>query len=187
MNDRCLWARTPASIAYHDREWGTPVHDDCILFEFLVLEGAQAGLSWETILSKRDAYRTAFAGFDPAQVAAFDDSDRGRLIADAGIVRNRAKIEAAIGNARALLEAAREFGTFDAFLWRYVEGVPLRNRPRSTADVPATTPLAEKLSRDLRARGFRFIGPTIVYSFMQAVGLVDDHIATCFRAAQLGR
>ncbi|MDQ2908592.1 MAG: DNA-3-methyladenine glycosylase I [Candidatus Eremiobacteraeota bacterium] len=180
---RCPWARTPASIAYHDEEWGTPVHDDRVLFEFLVLEGAQAGLSWETILGKRSAYRAAFADFDPARVAAFGSGDIARLLGDPGIVRNRAKIEAAIGNARAMRDVVLECERFETFLWRYVDGVPLRNRPRGAADVPVTTPLAQRLSGDLRARGFRFVGPTIVYSFMQAVGLVDDHIATCFRAS----
>lgn len=179
---RCSWARTPAAIAYHAREWGTPVHDDRALLEFLILEGAQAGLSWETILGKRAAYRAAFAAFEPARVAAFDDRDVSRLLADAGIIRNRAKIIAAIGNARSVIAIAAEHGSFAAFVWRYVDGVPIRNRPRTQADVPATTPLAEKLSRDLRSRGCRFVGPTIVYSFMQAVGLVDDHLATCFRA-----
>lgn len=180
---RCGWARTPAAIAYHDREWGTPVHDDRILFEFLVLEGAQAGLSWETILAKRAAYRAAFAGFELGRVAAFDDSDVARLLADPGIVRNRAKINSAVGNARSVMKIAAEYGGFGVFVWRYVDGVPIRNRPRSPADVPGTTPLAEKLSRDLRSRGCRFVGPTIIYSFMQAVGLVDDHVVTCFRAA----
>lgn len=179
---RCAWARTPASIAYHDREWGTPVRDDRALFELLVLEGAQAGLSWETILAKRAAYRTAFAGFAPQRVAAFGDADVARLLADAGIVRNRAKIGAAISNARCVLEIAAEYGSFAAYLWRYVDGAPLRNRPPRGEDVPTTTPLAGKLSRDLRSRGCRFVGPTIVYSFMQAVGMVDDHLATCFRA-----
>jgi len=179
---RCTWARTPASIAYHDREWGTPVHDERALFELLVLKGAQAGLSWETILAKRAAYRAAFAGFEPERVAAFGDADVARLLADAGIVRNRAKIGAAITNARCVLEIAAEHGSFAAYLWHYVDGTPLRNRPRRSEDVPTTTPLAEKLSRNLRSSGCRFVGPTIVYSFMQAVGLVDDHLATCFRA-----
>ncbi|MBC5801092.1 MAG: DNA-3-methyladenine glycosylase I [Candidatus Eremiobacteraeota bacterium] len=179
---RCSWARTPAAVVYHDCEWGTPVHDDRTLFEFLVLEGAQAGLSWDTILAKRGAYRVAFADFELRQVAAFNQSDVARLLGDAGIVRNRAKIDSAIGNARAVMALAAEYGSFAAFVWRYVDGVPLRNRPRTAADVPATTGLAEKLSRDLRSRGCRFVGPTIVYSFMQAVGMVDDHLATCFRA-----
>ncbi len=158
------------------------MHDDRRLFECLVLEGAQAGLSWETILAKRAAYRAAFCGFDVGRVAAFGDSDVSALLANPGIVRNRAKIAAAIGNARAFEKVAAEFGSFGEFLWRYVGGSVVRNRPQAAADVPATTPLAVRLSRDLSARGFRFVGPTIVYSFMQAVGLVDDHVATCFLA-----
>jgi DNA-3-methyladenine glycosylase I len=182
---RCDWARTALSIPYHDREWGTPVHDDRTLFEFLVLEGAQAGLSWETILAKRARYREVFAGFDIERVAAFGARDVTRLLGDAGIVRNRAKIVAAIDNARAVLAIAAEFGSFDAYLWRYVEGRPIVSAPRSPGTLPATTPLAERLSKDLRARGCRFVGPTIAYAFMQAVGLVNDHITACFRYAEL--
>ncbi len=182
---RCPWARTPASIAYHDAEWGVPVHDDRTLFEFVTLEGAQAGLSWETILAKRARYREVFAGFDIERVAALGERDVERLMLDAGIVRNRAKIRSTIGNARALLALRRDAATtFAAFLWAYVAGTPIVNRPRSPEAVPATTPLAKKLSRDLRARGFTFVGPTIVYAFMQAVGLVDDHLADCYRALE---
>jgi len=181
---RCPWAKTPATIAYHDTEWGVPQHDDRALFELLVLEGAQAGLSWETILAKREGYRRAFAGFEIARVAAFDDdADVARLLADGAIVRNRAKIRAAIGNARAVQSIVADCGTLDRYVWSFVDGRPIVNAPRSPSDVPATTPRAERFSKDLRARGCRFVGPTIVYAFMQAAGLVDDHLATCFRAA----
>ena len=182
---RCGWARTQAAIAYHDREWGAPVHDDRTLFEFLVLEGAQAGLSWETILRKRERYREVFDGFDPARVAAYGARKRAALLRDAGIVRNRAKIDAAVGNAKAVLAMTHEFGSFERYLWDMVGGVPIVTAPRSVEDIPATTPLAERLSRDLRARNCRFVGPTIVYAFMQAVGLVNDHLVTCFRFAEL--
>jgi DNA-3-methyladenine glycosylase I len=182
---RCGWARTEASIAYHDREWGAPVHDDRTLFEFLVLEGAQAGLSWETILRKRERYRQVFDGFDPERVAAYGARKRAALLRDAGIVRNRAKIEAAVSNAQAVLAIAAEFGSFDRYLWGMVDGAPVVNAPRAADDVPATSALAERLSRELRARGCRFVGPTIAYAFMQAVGLVNDHLVTCFRYAEL--
>jgi DNA-3-methyladenine glycosylase I len=174
-------------IAYHDAEWGTPVRDDRVLFEFLVLEGAQAGLSWETILRKRERYREVFHGFDPARVAAFAPGKRAALLRDPGIVRNRAKIDAAVDNAGALLRVAREFGSFERYLWDAVGGVPLVNSPRQPEDVAANSPLAERLSRDLRARGFRFVGPTIVYAYMQAVGLVNDHLVCCFRYLQLAQ
>ena len=169
-------------VAYHDDEWGVPVHDEVDLFERLALESFQAGLSWSTILNKRPAFRTAFRGFDPRVVAAFDDDDRARLMADAGIVRNRAKIEATIGNAVALLATAAEFGSFDAYLAAAVPGPPPRLPASATAgDIPATTPISDALSADLRRRGFRFVGSTIVYAFMQSVGLVDDHVPGCFR------
>lgn len=176
---RCPWASTPALVAYHDAEWGVAVHDDRRLFELLVLEGAQAGLSWETILRKRERYRELFGGFDPAFVANVTPSRVKRMLLDPGIVRNRAKVEAAIGNARALLFVQREFGSFDAYVWRFVGGKPIRNHWRSLEEVPAATPESEALSRDLRKRGFRFVGPTICYAFMQAVGMVDDHLVTC--------
>ena len=180
---RCAWARTPASIAYHDREWGTPVHDERTLFEFLILEGAQAGLSWETILAKRENYRAAFANFDVTSVARFDEVDFSRLMADAGIVRNRLKIAAAIDNARAVLRLRAETGLgLDAYFWKFVGGEPIVHRSMPTEALPASTPLSKRISSDLRARGFRFVGPTIVYSFMQATGMVDDHRAPCFRA-----
>ena len=178
---RCSWATTPLSIAYHDEEWGVPVHDDRVLFEFITLEGAQAGLSWETILKKRDAYREAFADFDPAKVARFTPARVERLLQDPGIVRNRLKVESTVTNAKAFLAVQREFGTFDAYLWKVVEGAPLINRRRTLKDLPARTPESDALSRDLSKRGFRFVGSTICYAFMQAVGLVDDHVADCFR------
>jgi DNA-3-methyladenine glycosylase I len=179
--DRCLWARTPLSIAYHDAEWGVPVHDDRVLFEFLVLEGAQAGLSWETILRKREAYRAAFAGFDPRVVARFTPARVNRLLADPGIVRNRLKVESTVTNARALLKVQREFGSFDAYVWRFVDGVPIVNRRRAGRGIPPRTERSDAVSRDLKQRGFRFVGSTICYAFMQAVGLVNDHLVTCFR------
>ena len=169
-------------VAYHDREWGTPVHDDRLLFEFLILEGAQAGLSWETILRKRERYREVFAGFDPARVARFTPARVERLLRDEGIIRNRLKIESAITNARAFLDVQREFGSFDAYVWRFVDGKPRVNRPRSMKEVPPRTAESDALSRDLIRRGFRFVGSTICYAFMQAVGLVDDHTVGCFRS-----
>ena len=181
---RCAWARSPAMIAYHDREWGVPVHDDRVLFEFITLEGAQAGLSWETILAKRDAYRSAFAGFDPARVARFTRARRAKLMRDAGIVRNRLKIESTVTNAVAFLAIQREFGSFDRFLWDFAGGSPVRNRPRSMRQVPARTELSDALSKELKRRGFRFVGTTICYAFMQAVGVVDDHVVGCFRRAK---
>lgn len=176
---RCPWASTPELIAYHDAEWGVPQHDDRALFELLVLEGAQAGLSWETILRKREGYRRLFGGFDPSFVANLTPARVARMMLDPGIVRNRAKIESAIGNAHALLLVRQEFETFDAYLWRFVGGKPIRHRLRKPEDVPVTTAESEALSRDLRARGFRFVGPTICYAFMQAVGMVNDHLVTC--------
>jgi DNA-3-methyladenine glycosylase I len=185
MNERCAWARGDQYIAYHDEEWGVPLHDDRRLFEFLVLEGAQAGLSWRTILNKRERYRTAFARFDPRRVARFGPRDVARLLADAGIVRNRMKIEAAIANASAVLAVQKEHGSLDRYLWSFVGGAPIRNRWRTMRDVPAKTAEAEAMSRDLRRRGFRFVGPTICYAFMQATGMVNDHTVGCFRYAAL--
>jgi DNA-3-methyladenine glycosylase I len=185
--ERCAWvgADDPLMLRYHDREWGVPVHDERIFFEFLTLEGAQAGLSWETILRKRAAYREAFAHFDPARVARFTPARVERLLQDPGIVRNRLKVESAIGNARAFLRIQREFGTFDAYIWPFVGGSPMRNRRRSLEDVPARTPESDALSRDLLERGFKFVGSTICYAFMQAVGLVNDHTVDCFRYARV--
>jgi DNA-3-methyladenine glycosylase I len=184
---RCGWARAPLDVAYHDREWGVPVRDDRRLFEFLLLEGAQAGLSWSTILAKREAYRRAFAGFDPRRVARFGARHERRLLADPGIVRNRAKIRAAVANARAFLAVQAEHGSFASYLWAFVDGRPLQERRRSPGEVPAETALSRALSADLRRRGFRFVGPTICYAFMQAVGLVNDHTVDCFRHAEVAR
>ena len=184
---RCEWAGSdPLYIDYHDREWGVPVHDDRLLFEFLVLEGAQAGLSWITILKKRDRYRQVFDGFDPEKVARFDEKRVAELLADPGIVRNRLKVNGAVKNARAFLETAREFGSFDAYLWRFVEGKPIQNRWRSLAEIPAETEISRAMSKDLKKRGFTFVGPTICYALMQAVGMVNDHVVTCPRHGELG-
>ena len=177
---RCPWCLgSPAYIAYHDREWGRPVHDDLVFFEFLTLEGAQAGLSWSTILNKRDGYRRAFAGFDPRKVARFSAAKVEKLLNDPGIVRNRLKIEGTVRNARAFLAVQKEFGSFDAYVWRFVGGSPKRNRPTARKPVPASTAESDALSRDLKKRGFTFVGSTIMYAFMQATGLVDDHIVGC--------
>jgi DNA-3-methyladenine glycosylase I len=178
---RCLWAQSEPNIQYHDEEWGVPQHDDRVLFEFLILEGAQAGLSWTTILNKRENYRRAFKGFDPTKVARYDEAMVGRLLADPGIVRNRAKIGAAIENAKAFLKVQQEFGSFDAYIWPFVGGSPIQNAWRSQGSVPAQTAESVKMSKDLLKRGFRFVGPTICYAFMQAVGLVNDHIVGCDR------
>jgi DNA-3-methyladenine glycosylase I len=184
---RCRWAAAgdDLMLRYHDDEWGVPVHDDRRLFEMILLEGAQAGLSWATVLRRREGYRRALAGFDPVRVAAFGDEDRRRLLADPGIIRNRAKVDAAIGNAAALLELQAEHGSFDRFLWEFVGGAPRVNRFRDLAEVPAETDTSRALSRELKRRGFRFVGPTIVYAFMQAVGVVNDHTIDCFRHAEL--
>ena len=179
---RCGWCGSdPLYIAYHDEEWGLPAHDDRHLFEMLVLEGAQAGLSWITILRKREAYRRAFENFEPSRVARFTDAHLERLLLDEGIVRNRLKVWSARDNARAFLDAQNEFGSFDAFLWTFVGGSPKMNHPKTLAEVPAVTSEAEALSKALKKRGFRFVGPTIMYAYMQAVGLVDDHLATCWK------
>src|SRR5437867_10997601 len=183
---RCAWAGTdPRMIAYHDEEWGTPVHDECRLFEFLALEGAQAGLSWQTILNKRDAYREAFAGFNPARVARFDARRIERLLTNPGIVRNRLKIESTVTNARAFLEVQHEAGTFDHFVWGVVGGSPRTNRWRSMRSVPARTAESNALSAELKRRGFRFVGSTICYAFMQATGLVNDHLVSCARYGEI--
>ena len=171
----------PLLMAYHDDEWGTPTHDDRALFELLVLEGAQAGLSWLTVLRKRQAYRAAFQGFDPEAVARFDARRRRRLLRNPGLIRNRFKIDSAVGNARAVLAARDAFGSFDAYVWRFVDGEPIRRVRRVPGDVPAETPESRAMSRNMRLRGFTFAGPTICYAFMQAAGLVDDHLVTCFR------
>jgi DNA-3-methyladenine glycosylase I len=175
---RCSWARNELAIRYHDQEWGVPVHDDRIFFEFLTLEGAQAGLSWDTILQKRENYRKAFAGFDPAKVAKFDKKKQAKLLLDPGIVRNRLKVSATVDNARAFLEVQKEFESFGAFIWQFVGGRPKVN-PGKT--VPASTPESDAMSKELKKRGFRFVGSTICYAFMQATGLVNDHAPGCFR------
>jgi len=183
--ERCPWAKTDLSIAYHDAEWGVPVHDDRLLFEFLVLEGAQAGLSWETILRKRTAYRAAFDNFSISTVAKYAVRHVDKLLTNPGIVRNRLKVTAAVSNACAALAVQKEFGSLDAYLWSFAGGQPRTNRWRSLTEVPARTPEAEAMSRDLLKRGFRFVGPTICYAFMQAVGMVNDHVVTCYRHAEL--
>lgn len=177
---RCPWCLgSPAYVGYHDREWGRPVHDDRVLFEFLVLEGAQAGLSWSTILAKRENYRRLFAQFDPAKVARFTPARVEKLLLDPGIVRNRLKVAGTVRNARAFLEVQKEFGSFGAYAWSFVGGRPIVNRRRSMKEVPATTPESDAFSRDLKRRGFTFVGSTILYAFMQAVGMVDDHLVAC--------
>jgi len=179
---RCPWAEgSPRYADYHDHEWGVPVHDDRVFFEFLLLEGAQAGLSWSTILNKRDGYRAAFAAFDPAKVARFDARRIERLLANEGIVRNRLKVASAVANARAFLATQEEFGTFDRYVWSFVDGGPRQNKWRTLAQVPATTPQSDALSKDLARRGYRFVGSTIIYALMQATGLVNDHLVTCPR------
>jgi len=182
---RCPWGTNELAVRYHDEEWGVPVHDDRRLFEFLVLEGAQAGLSWDTILRKRASYRLAFDQFDPAAVARYGEPEVASLLADPGIVRNRQKIAAAVQNARAFLAVQEEFGSFAAYVWRFVDGRPLQNAWRTLAELPARTPTADALSKDLRRRGFGFVGPTICYAFMQATGMVNDHLVDCFRYRQL--
>ena len=181
---RCFWARTPLSIAYHDAEWGVPLHDDNRLFEFLILEGAQAGLSWETILRKRDNYRKAFDRFNPAKVAKYDEQKIDALLNNDGIIRNRLKINSAVTNARSFREVQKEFGTFDEYVWQFVNGKPLKRKPGQP--MAARTELSDALSKDLLKRGFKFVGSTICYSFMQAVGMVNDHDVICFRYPQIG-
>ena len=180
---RCPWAEggNELYLAYHDTEWGVPVHDDLKHFEFLLLEGAQAGLSWATVLNKREAYRKAFSGFDPTRVSGFNQRKIESLLGNPGIIRNRLKVSAAVTNARAFLAVQEEFGSFEAYVWRFVGGKPIRNRYRSMADVPTTTPESDRLSRDLKKRGFKFVGSTIIYAHMQAVGMVNDHLVGCFR------
>ena len=183
---RCAWSLGSANyIAYHDDEWGVPVHDDRKLFEFIVLEGAQAGLSWSTILNKRENYRRAFDQFDPEKVARYNAKRVEKLLQDPGIVRNRLKVESAVSNARACLKTQEEFGSFDAYIWRFVDGRPVQNRWKSIKQVPARTPLSDTISKDLKQRGYKFVGSTIVYAHMQATGMVNDHLVGCFRHATL--
>jgi DNA-3-methyladenine glycosylase I len=185
--ERCPWAKTDLYVQYHDSEWGAPVHDDRLLFEFLILEGAQAGLSWETILKKRENYRAAFDHFDPAAVARYGQKKRKGLLSDTGIVRNRLKIEAAIQNAMIFQVVQGEFGTFDRYIWGFVENQQKQNAWTSIKDVPAKTPESVAMSKDLKRRGFKFVGSTICYAFMQAVGMVNDHLVECFRHAELAQ
>jgi DNA-3-methyladenine glycosylase I len=188
VTTRCAWVALddPAYLRYHDEEWGVPVHDDVHLFEMLVLEGAQAGLSWSTILHKRDGYRRAFAGFDPVKVARFSPAKVERLLQDPSIVRNRLKVASAVQNAKAVLDVQRDDGSLDTYLWSFVDSTPKRNRWRGTGDIPAETEESRSMSKDLKRRGFRFVGPTVCYAFMQATGMVNDHVADCFRWAELG-
>ena len=186
MSARCPWCGTePAYVAYHDHEWGVPLHDERALFEFLILEGAQAGLSWSTILKKREGYRLAFDDFDAERIARYTEADVARLLADPGIVRNRLKIAAAVGNARATLAVREAFGGLDAYFWRFVEGRPIHNAWADTCEIPTTTALSDAISRDMKQRGFKFVGSTIVYAHMQATGMVNDHLRACFRWRQL--
>jgi len=186
MKKRCKWCESdPLYTAYHDDDWGVPLHDDRLLFEFLILEGAQAGLSWLTILKKRENYRKAFHGFDYERVANYTETDVVRLLADAGIVRNRLKVESAIKNARGVIKIQEEFGSLDAYLWSYVEGTTEQNEWKSTAELPAKTEVSEMMSKDLKKREFNFVGPTICYAFMQATGMVNDHTIDCFRYAEI--
>lgn len=185
---RCTWPGSdPLMLAYHDEEWGTPLHDDRLLFEFLILEGAQAGLSWRTILNKRDHYRRAFDRFDAKKIARYDARKKKQLLADAGIVRNRLKIDSAIDNARAFLEVQDEFGSFDGYIWKFVDGKPIRNEWRALKEIPASTKESDAMSKDLKKRGFRFVGSTICYAFMQATGMVNDHMVDCFRYRAVGK
>jgi DNA-3-methyladenine glycosylase I len=182
---RCAWPRSELDIAYHDREWGVPVHDDRVLFEFITLEGAQAGLSWSTILRKRDSYREAFASFDPEKVARFTPARVARLLQNQGIVRNQLKVESTVRNAKAFLKVQKEFGSFDRYVWGFVGGVPVVDAPKSMRDIPTRSAASDALSKDLLARGFKFVGSTICYAFMQAVGMVNDHVVECFRYGEL--
>lgn len=178
---RCSWpGDIPIYVDYHDNEWGRPVHDDRTLFEFLVLEGAQAGLSWITVLKKREAYREAFDGFDPAKVALYDEAKVEELMANPGIIRNRLKINSAISNAKLFLDVVEEYGSFDAFIWSYVDGVPIVGHWKSQEDIPPSTPLSDRISKDLKKRGFKFVGSTIVYAYLQSIGMVNDHVTECF-------
>jgi DNA-3-methyladenine glycosylase I len=184
---RCSWAKNDLAIAYHDAEWGVPLHDDRGLFEFLILEGAQAGLSWDTILRKREAYRKAFDNFDPARVARYSEAKREKLLLDDGIIRNRLKIASAVSNARAFLKVQKEFGSFDAYIWNFVGGKPIVNKLKGTGDIQAKTAVSDAISKDLKKRGFNFVGSTIMYAFMQATGMVNDHLVSCFRYKEIGR
>ena len=184
---RCSWPGNPLAIDYHDREWGVPVRDDRVLFEFLILEGAQAGLSWDTVLKKREHYRKVFDGFDPAKIAKYGERKKASLMGDAGIIRNRAKIEASVINAKAFLAVQQEFGSFSNYVWGFVGGKPVQGRRKTSGDIPARTEVSDALSKDLKKRGFKFVGTTIMYAFMQATGMANDHLAQCFRHRELGK
>jgi DNA-3-methyladenine glycosylase I len=184
---RCSWAKNDLAIAYHDAEWGVPLHDERGLFEFLILEGAQAGLSWDTILRKRENYRVAFDNFDAEKVAGYNDKKIAELLENEGIIRNRLKIASAIGNAQAFLRVQDEIGSFDKYIWNFVDGKPLKNKPKDTSEVPAKTAVSDAISKDLKKRGFNFVGSTIMYAFMQATGMVNDHLVTCFRYKEVAR
>ncbi|HYJ89686.1 MAG TPA: DNA-3-methyladenine glycosylase I [Pyrinomonadaceae bacterium] len=184
---RCAWAKNDLAIVYHDTEWGVPLHDDRGLFEFLILEGAQAGLSWDTILRKRDAYREAFDNFDPTKVARYSDIKSQKLMQNEGIIRNRLKIASAVSNAKAFLKVQKEFGSFDRYIWDFVGGKPITNKTKTVADIVAKTEISDAISKDLRKRGFNFVGSTIMYAFMQATGMVNDHLVTCFRYKEVSQ
>lgn len=185
--ERCSWAKNELAVAYHDAEWGVPLHDDRRLFEFLILEGAQAGLSWDTILRKRENYRRAFDDFDVGKVAEYGEAKCAELLLDEGIIRNRLKIASSVGNAKAFMNVASEFGTFDKFIWSFVDGKPINNSLKNSSEIPAKTELSDAISKDLKKRGFNFVGSTIMYAFMQATGMVNDHLTTCFRHQQVSR
>ena len=184
---RCNWPGNPLAIDYHDREWGVPVRDDRVLFEFLILEGAQAGLSWDTVLKKREHYRKVFDGFDPAKVARYGEKKKASLMGDAGIIRNRAKIEASVTNAKAFLAVQQEYGSFAKYVWGFVGGKPVQGRRKTSGDIPTRTEVSDALSKDLKKRGFKFVGTTIMYAFMQATGMANDHLAQCFRHRELSK
>ena len=184
---RCSWPGNPLAIDYHDREWGAPVRDDRVLFEFLILEGAQAGLSWDTVLKKREHYRKVFDGFDPAKVARYGEKKKASLMGDAGIIRNRAKIEASVTNAKAFLAVQQEYGSFSKYVWGFVGGKPVQGRRKASGDIPTRTEVSDALSKDLKKRSFKFVGTTIMYAFMQATGMVNDHLAQCFRHRELSK
>ncbi len=184
---RCGWARNELAVHYHDTEWGVPQHDDQVLFEFLILEGAQAGLSWDTILAKRENYRKAFDNFDPVKVAKFSEAKQAKLMLNEGIVRNRLKITSAVRNAKAFLAVQKEFSTFDKYIWSFVGGKPIDGKRKELSDVPAKTEISDALSKDLKKRGFNFVGSTIIYAFMQATGMVNDHVKTCFRYKEISK
>ena len=184
---RCSWPGNPLAIDYHDREWGVPVRDDRVLFEFLILEGAQAGLSWDTVLKKREHYRKVFEGFDPAKVAKYGEKKKASLMGDAGIIRKRAKLEASVTNAKAFLALQQEYGSFSKYVWGFVGGKPVQGRRKASGDIPTRTEVSDALSKDLKKRGFKFVGTTIMYAFMQATGMVNDHLAQCFRHRELSK